>query len=270
MNYYRRHVGDYAKKAGHLSVLEHGVYTLLMDAYYDREQPPTKAEAIRQSKARTPEILQALDAVLSDFFILTNGVYVQPRIEEEFEKAAEYARIQRENGKKGGRPRKPRRKPNESDGLLRDNPNESQKNLNESQSTNPLIHKEDSMPDGIGGPPVGDPPESRHEAIPMQAILGLYNATMTRLPKARELTPKRRTLIRSAWQASPKRRSVAFWENFFLECEDNDFLNGTGPYRNGHENWRPDFDYLVKAETVTRVFERAMDRMDRQASEGQA
>ena len=111
--------------------------------------------------------------------------------------------------------------------------------------------------------PDGEAPEGRSESIPMQAILGLYNATMTRLPKARELTPKRRTLIRSAWQASPKRRSVAFWENFFLECEDNDFLNGTGPYRNGHETWRPDFDFLLKQETVTKVFERALDRLER-------
>ena len=33
MNYYKRHIGDYAAKAGHLSPLEHGVYTLLIDAY---------------------------------------------------------------------------------------------------------------------------------------------------------------------------------------------------------------------------------------------
>ena len=57
MHYYKRNIGDYAKKAGHLSVLEHGVYTLLLDAYYDREQAPTREEAVRVSRCRTPEEL---------------------------------------------------------------------------------------------------------------------------------------------------------------------------------------------------------------------
>ena len=45
MNYYKRHLGDYAKKAGHLSTWEHGAYTLILDAYYDRELAPTLEEA---------------------------------------------------------------------------------------------------------------------------------------------------------------------------------------------------------------------------------
>ena len=39
MNYYERHLGDYAKDAGHLSMLEHGAYSLLLDRYYTTEQP---------------------------------------------------------------------------------------------------------------------------------------------------------------------------------------------------------------------------------------
>jgi uncharacterized protein YdaU (DUF1376 family) len=33
VNYYERHLGDYAKDAGHLSMLEHGAYSLLLDRY---------------------------------------------------------------------------------------------------------------------------------------------------------------------------------------------------------------------------------------------
>lgn len=87
---------------------------------------------------------------------------------------------------------------------------------------------------------------------------------MGRLPKVREITTKRKTLIRSAWQASPQRRTKDFWDAYFEECADDPFLSGVGPYRNGHENWRPDFDYLLRAEVVTRVFEKAMHRMERQ------
>lgn len=101
------------------------------------------------------------------------------------------------------------------------------------------------------------------DRIPYQAIVDAYNATMTGLAKARELSPKRRALIRSAWQASSQRRSVKFWQAYFDECQDDPFNNGTGPYRSPHENWRPTFDYLLRADVVTKIFEAAMDRMER-------
>lgn len=111
--------------------------------------------------------------------------------------------------------------------------------------------------------PYGDAPAS-NDPIPYQAIVTAYNETMANLPRVREVTPKRRTLIRSAWHASPQRRNIEFWRDaYFPECQDDAFLNGTGPYTNGHENWRPTFDYLMRPEVVTRVFEKAMDRLDR-------
>lgn len=113
-------------------------------------------------------------------------------------------------------------------------------------------------------PPVGDAP-TRSDPIPYQAIVGMYNATLTNLPKVRELTTKRKTLIRSAWQASRDRQDTRFWEAYFATCSGDPFLNGTGPYRNGHENWRPDFDFLLRADTVTKTYERAMDAMERMA-----
>lgn len=102
----------------------------------------------------------------------------------------------------------------------------------------------------------------RRAGIPYSGIVDLYNATLVRLPKVRELTPKRRALIRSAWEAAPTRRSREFWEAYFAECQDDAFLNGTGPYGADHPNWRPDFDYLLRADVVTRTFERAMHRME--------
>ena len=83
MNYYQRHIGDYAKKAGRLSMVEHGAYTLLMDACYDRERFPTRDEAIEWTWARSAEEIAAVDFVLSRFFTLTDGCYVQARIAEE-------------------------------------------------------------------------------------------------------------------------------------------------------------------------------------------
>lgn len=100
MHYYKRNIGDYAKKAGRLSILQHGVYNLLIDACYDREQFPTRDEAIDWTWASSAAEIEAVDFVLRKFFTLENGVYVQNRIREEIEeyhaKAAINARIANE------------------------------------------------------------------------------------------------------------------------------------------------------------------------------
>lgn len=87
MHYYKRNIGDYAKKAGRLSILQHGSYTLLIDACYDREKFPTLEEAIEWTWASTAEEIEAVTFVLKKFFTLEDGIYVQKRIKEEI---AEY------------------------------------------------------------------------------------------------------------------------------------------------------------------------------------
>ena len=86
MHYYKKNIGDYHKKAGRLSMLEHGAYTLLIDACYDRERFPTEDEAIEWTWARTQEEEAAVRFVLARFFDLRDGIYVQARIEEEIAK----------------------------------------------------------------------------------------------------------------------------------------------------------------------------------------
>lgn len=109
MHYYKRNIGDYAKKAGRLSMLEHGAYTLLIDACYDREQFPTLEEALDWAWARTEAEESAVKFVLSKFFTLIDGVYVQNRIREELAeykaKAETNARIaqEREEKRKNGK-----------------------------------------------------------------------------------------------------------------------------------------------------------------------
>lgn len=86
MHYYKRDIGDYYTKAGRLSMLEHGAYTLLMDACYDRERFPTEEQAVEWTWARTEEEVQAVKFVLGKFFTLhENGTYVQTRTYEEIE-----------------------------------------------------------------------------------------------------------------------------------------------------------------------------------------
>lgn len=81
MHYYKRNIGDYSKKCGRLTMLQHGAYTLLMDACYDREKFPTLEEAIDWTWASTEAEVEAVKFVLNRFFKLSSdGEYVQDRI----------------------------------------------------------------------------------------------------------------------------------------------------------------------------------------------
>ncbi len=81
-------------------MLQHGAYTLLLDACYDRERFPTMDEAIEWTWASSPAEVEAVQFVLSRFFTLVDGVYLQARIQEELaefeERSATNSRIARE------------------------------------------------------------------------------------------------------------------------------------------------------------------------------
>ncbi len=83
MNYYERHIGDYLKDTAHLSLLEHGVYTRLLDVYYTRESAIPNDQTARLVGARSKEEKEALDVVLNEFFVLTENGWEQDRCNRE-------------------------------------------------------------------------------------------------------------------------------------------------------------------------------------------
>lgn len=105
MHYYSRHIGDYLKNTSHLSLLEHGIYSRLMDVYYVTEQAIQDKDKYRCVAARTPEEKESVDAVLGDFFKLTDGLWKHERCDKEIEKYQRNADKNRANGANGGRPR---------------------------------------------------------------------------------------------------------------------------------------------------------------------
>lgn len=84
VNYYERHLGDYARDTGHLSVLEHGVYTLLLDAYYSRERPlPADArECCKLAHAASKPEKDAVAYILREFFVLGDDGYRQGKADK--------------------------------------------------------------------------------------------------------------------------------------------------------------------------------------------
>ena len=103
MHYYKRNIGDYSIKAGKLTMLQHGAYTLIMDCCYDREQFPTSEQAIEWTWAVSDEEIAAVEFVLSRFFTLEGEHYVQKRIAEELGAYHDRAAINKKNRAKGSR-----------------------------------------------------------------------------------------------------------------------------------------------------------------------
>lgn len=158
MNYYERHLGDYARDTAHLTMIEHGAYGLLLDRCYATEQGIPDGQAHRLARARTREEKAAVDAVLSEFFTLVDGLWVNRRVIEEIEKTHRRIGAAKENGKRGGRPKKERggsenetqQKPS---GLFVGSENETQQKAHQTpntihQSPDPII-KDDTK----GSPP---------------------------------------------------------------------------------------------------------------------
>lgn len=159
MNYYKRHLGDYAAATGHLSLVEHGAYNKMLDRYYSSEQPlPADPAALyRLIGARDKIEREATDVVAAEFFVRDGEVLRHKRVDEEIADASERAEHNRSVGKKGGRPAKfkaavpqgtkPNGFPNETQPVSENNPmgfeNETDRVSKNNPSHKPLANSQE-------------------------------------------------------------------------------------------------------------------------------
>jgi uncharacterized protein YdaU (DUF1376 family) len=110
MNYYERYCGDYQRDTAHLSLAEHGAYTMLLDTYFSVEKPLPKEfpSLFRVCRAMTRIEQQAVRTVAEQFFPVSevDGLRHNPRADREIAKARPKIEAARINGRKGGRPPK--------------------------------------------------------------------------------------------------------------------------------------------------------------------
>ena len=137
MNYYEHHLGDYARDTTHLTALEHGVYRLLLDRYYTREEGIPEDQVYRVALARTDDERAAVDAILGEFFKLVDGLWINNKCEEEIEKARIRIDAAKKNGKRGGRPKNnPDETQQKPSGLSLGTPDETQLKAHQTPDTN--------------------------------------------------------------------------------------------------------------------------------------
>ena len=86
MNYYPFHLGDYAAHTAHLEPMEDLAYRRMLDAYYLREGPlpPDVAEVARLVRMR--QNVADVEAVLREFFSLSDDGWVHERCAAEISK----------------------------------------------------------------------------------------------------------------------------------------------------------------------------------------
>ncbi|PPU41850.1 hypothetical protein XaplCFBP3123_01545 [Xanthomonas arboricola pv. populi] len=55
-----------------------------------------------------------------------------------------------------------------------------------------------------------------------------------------------------------ERVTAEFWTALFETAADDEFHSGRKPGGAGHENWKPDFEYLLRENVIAKLFDRAM------------
>ena len=100
--WYPRYTADYQRKTSHLSILEHGVYTLLLDHYYSTSKPlPTNAIQLhRVCRAFEDDERTAVRSVLAQFFTLEEDGYHNTKADEELLKRCELSTKRKKSAQK--------------------------------------------------------------------------------------------------------------------------------------------------------------------------
>lgn len=250
MNYYPRFPGDYMRKTMHLSMVEDGAYTRLLDWYYANDKPIPHARRYAVARATGAAERQAVDAVLGEFFRLVEGCHHNDRADAEIESAAKRIGTARENGKKGGR--KPANNPpGNPAGSVPANP---EGNRNESSLTpTPKEEKEANASSSTAEP---------LPACPHLKLLALFADRLPTLPQPRaELWDGAKAdALRARWKwlltakradgrryAATEVEGLEWFRNFFDAVSDSDFLMA----RRG--DFKCSLGWLVKAENFSKV-----------------
>jgi uncharacterized protein YdaU (DUF1376 family) len=106
LNFYNRFPGDYIKKTLDLTMVEDGAYTRLLDWMYANERavPHEKRHTITRCQSAAER--KAVDTVLAQYFTRDGDAWNHERTLEAIEEARPRIEAAKNNGKKGGRPRK--------------------------------------------------------------------------------------------------------------------------------------------------------------------
>jgi uncharacterized protein YdaU (DUF1376 family) len=124
VNYFEFHIADYQRKTAHLSLAEHGAYSLMMQTFYasERALPANRKILYRLLRADSKVEKAAVEAVIEQFWQEEGVGLINKRAMEMVAEYRQWVDKQKANGKRGGRPNKTQglsqTKPNGGDMIL--------------------------------------------------------------------------------------------------------------------------------------------------------
>lgn len=94
-------------------------------------------------------------------------------------------------------------------------------------------------------------PELTHEAVK-----DLYHEHCPSFPRVSKMTARRIAAVKARIEEHPK---PEFWIALLKRVEASDFLSRRAPPREGHENFRADFEWIVNVNNFTKILEGKYD-----------
>jgi uncharacterized protein YdaU (DUF1376 family) len=251
MHYYKRNLGDYAKKAGRLTMLQHGAYTLLIDSCYDREVFPTLELAIEWTWASTEAEVEAVKFVLSRFFVLDkDGCYVQDRILEELLNYHKNA----DTNKRIADEREAKRKAN----------NTKREQIVDEAPPNHKPITINQEPDISICPPSGEPDDPKIPKCEHQSVIDMYHKHLPALRKVEVWNAARQGYLRQRWrevaiELSKEKDIVAadiltWFGDFFQHIGTSKFLTGKVNSKDGRA-FTADLEWILKPSNFAKIVE---------------
>ena len=239
MHYYQFNIADFALHTSHLSIVEECIFRKLLDYYYDTESPIPKEtqSVIRRLRLVSYEV--EFNVILNEFFVEMDDGWHNLRADIEISEYNKKADCARENGRKGGRPKK--NKGLKTNPVILANPEETGSQANQELRT--INQEPDIKPTA---PPKAAP-------CPTQKIIDLFPEHCPSLIQPRIVPDSVKGMIADRWRQSTKHQKIQFWEGYFDYCEELDFLTGRTNPSNGAKAFRVGLEWIVKAGNFAKI-----------------
>lgn len=241
MHYYQFNIADWVLHTSHLTVEEEGVYRRLLDHYYDTEEPiPEKTQSVIR-RLRLGSYEETVGLILSEFFVLNDGFWHNLRADQEIEAYNSRAKTARENGQKGGRPKKQKHKKQQV--TENENPEETQSVL--SGLENKTQQKPNYKPET----------KNQIDICDYSVVIAAYREVLVsegrpNILDARFSGSVTQSQIKARWKEHPNHQTKEFWEGFFNVVKLNDFWMGKGSWAKG-----VNLEWLTKRANFDKVLE---------------
>jgi uncharacterized protein YdaU (DUF1376 family) len=238
--WYARYTGDYHRKTAHLSLTQHGAYSLMLDHYYSMGRPlPAEVDALyRICKAMSAAERVAVDSVLKEFFELRDDGYHNKRGDKELARREEKRKQQSDAGRKGA-------EATHGEGGERHVLEGGERQDSEQgERQKPDVARPQPQPQ-LEPKPQSEP-ENTHTAPSAQRVsadlAGFWNDNRGPMPQLLKLTKARAAKVCARIQVDPSFPEI--FRRAVLKARLTPFCCGSGV-----RGWKANFDWLVANDT---------------------